>query len=566
MRVGWQQASMLTRSWRPRLVTLLRPRSHAQGIVCSLGRVRFRSDVANVAEVSEEDLLMTASALQGSGAEREGGDPGVRGAMREGGCVAAARHAFQRFGRFAANEKAWQGVTEQILTDGKQELSTMDATMLHSLVHVLAEDARVTRVSFWEELTEVALPVLERSTLQEAVGIAELYAKIQAWQRPVFNAAIQKVRGEMAMHWMKPADMVRLLWIFAKAGTGSRDVSVLSTQLFNEMEDRVLEDFAEFEPDDCVGLLSSMAHFRAEKVGVLQLLGREKLHAAMAAGDLHGPKAAEVCRAYGLLGWRHDTVFRSVAEEMIREYDALQRAKVLSEALPVVRYSASDLAVVAQALLNLKMYRGNTSWFKWGNSYQRMLDVLERRLESAELQTVGAEPLAAAAFVLGRGRRGTEDLGKSMYARMIQLLEQAGAAEERPQDHLERFLHGLSMMGPDRKKSLDAEWLMQWLCNNVYTFVLSDFIMVNRHLVALGCYDREYLQMLVPFYCDDERMKQLKKGDVMELTHTYNGARIREDDIPDGLGKHFFWALGRRFQALTVESRGPRRAPLRRLG
>jgi len=357
---------------------------------------------------------------------------------------------------------------------------------------------------------------------------------------------------------------VRLLWIFAKAGTGSKDISGLATQLFNEMEDRVLEDHAEFEAEDCVGLICSMAHFRAAKIGVLQLLGREKLHAAMAAGDLHGPQAAEVCRAYGLLAWRHDTVFRGVSEEMQREYEALQRARVLSEPLPLVRYSVSDLAEVAYALLSLKMYRGNTSWFKWGSSYQRTLDMLERRLDSKELETVGAQPLAAAAFVLGRGRRGTEDLGKAMYARMMQLLEQAGTAEQPPQDHLERFLHGLTMMGPDRKKSLDAEWLMQWLCNHVYTFVLSDFVKVNRHLVALGCYDREYLQMLVPFYCDDERMKQLSKTDVMQLTHTYNGARIREDDMPEGLGKHFFWALGRRFQALTVESRGPRRPPLRR--
>merc|ERR1712217_550604 len=104
-------------------------------------------------------------------------------------------------------------------------------------------------------------------------------------------------------------------------------------------------------------------------------------------------------------------------------------------------------------------------------------------------------------------------------------------ADGPPQDELPRFLQGLAMMGPTRKKDLDAQWLMQWLCDNLYTLVLSDFILVNRHLVAIGCYDREYLQTLVPFYCDEKQATQLSKTDIMELTNTYNGARIREDDI-----------------------------------
>merc|ERR1711870_5279 len=79
--------------------------------------------------------------------------------------------------------------------------------------------------------------------------------------------------------------------------------------------------------------------------------------------------------------------------------------------------------------------------------------------------------------------------------------------DQPPQDSLERFLHGLAMMGPTRQKELDTQWLMQWLCKNVYTFELSEFILVNRHLVAIRCFDREYLQMLVPFFCDENNSK-----------------------------------------------------------
>lgn len=493
------------------------------------------------------------------------GDAGVRGVLREAGCVAAALHAFERFGRYTANEKAWLGVTQQLLTEGHKELSTMEPHDLRRLIQIFVEDVRVTRATFWAEITDKVLPVLESAKLEDLVELAELYTKIQAWQRPVFSATIRKVRTEMAIHSMEPPKVVRLLAIFGRAGTGSQELSSLATPLFNEVEDRVLEDAADFDVEDCVGLLTSMALFRAVNVPVLKQLGTQHLHGALSEGQLHGPTAAKICRAYGELGWRHDTVFRNVVKEVLGEHAQWQRARVLGETLPLVRYSASDIAMVSLAMLQLKMYRGNTSWFKWGERYRELLDLLMRRLE-AELPSMEAEALAGTAFVLGRARRGSAQLHKALYARMTHLLEGAADAMEPPQDHLERFLHGLAMMGPDRKKDLDAEWLMQWLCNNVYTFVLSDFILVNRHLVMMGCYDREYLQMLVPFYCDPDRMKQLSKSDVMELTHTYNGARIREEDMPDGLGRHFFWALGRRFQRLQVEASRGRRPTLRRVG
>merc|ERR1711920_1043354 len=100
------------------------------------------------------------------------------------------------------------------------------------------------------------------------------------------------------------------------------------------------------------------------------------------------------------------------------------------------------------------------------------------------MSTMTAQPLAAAAFVLGRARRGTDTLYKAMYARMMDLLEVQEQVtpsrgekivfgnDQLPQDFLERFLHGIAMMGPDRKKDLDTQWLMQWLCKHVYTFEL----------------------------------------------------------------------------------------------
>lgn len=487
--------------------------------------------------------------------------------MNEAGCDAAAKHAFERFGRYHANEKAWIIVTNQLLEEGAQDLARMDPVRFASLVRVLAEDARVTRGSFWEDLTEKVEAMLqEQATLQELMVIADLYAKISAWNRPIFRLLQTKVRQEQAVHWMAPSDLVALLDTFSRAGSGSADLSPYATQLFNELEDRILEDFEDFDVEDCLLLLASMARFGAVKVNVLHRIGRECLHPVVSEGQLHGPRAAGICSAYGQLGYRHDTVFKAVVEEVLSENNAWQAARVLGDKLPTLRYSASDIGRIALAMLRNKMYRGNTTWFAWTNKYKEMLNVLNRRVE-AEMSSMDAEGLAATSFALGRARRGSNELYKAMFARMVHLLDGSPEAAQQPQEFLERFLHGLAMMGPDRqKKDIDAEWLMQWLCNNVYTFVLSDFILVNRHLVMMRCHDKEYLQMLVPFFCDPERMKQLTKTDVQELTHAYNGARIREDDCPDGLGRHFFWALGRQYQRHQIEGKASGRPAMRRIG
>jgi len=466
-------------------------------------------------------------------------------------------------------------VSQELLEEGN--LSEMGLGDIKRLVRVLAEDVGLTRASFWEAMTGKVAPALKAADLEDLMELAGQYTRIQAYSKdcmPVFQATVNKVRIDMAIHLMESSGLAKLLTIFGRAGAASKGLSRITAQLFNEMEERVLDDVTDFEVEDCIALVSSMARFRVAKAPVLQCFGREVLHSRLP--DLPGAHAAALCHAYGELGWRHDTVFRSVSTEILEEHESIQRSRIFGQARTSrVKYSASDIAFVTLAMLRLKMYRGNTSWFRWTDTYQELLDILTKRLET-DLPGMCAKPLAAASLVLGRARRGTEELYKAMYARMTEILdgkegappskESVHGGEDPPQDELQQFLHGLAMMGPTRKKDLDTQWLMQWLTKHVYTFVLSDFILVNRHLVSIKCYDREYLLMLVPFYCDEDRCKQLQKSDVMELTNTYNGARIREDDIPDGLGRHFFWMLGRQFQQLHVDGVGHRRAALRRIG
>lgn len=501
----------------------------------------------------------------------------VREALPELGAIGAATEGLKRLGRYGENEVAWQRLARQLLEEGSVE--SMGAQELRGFVKVMAEDVGITQAGFWEAFTARALPVLRDYTqfdLEELLDVAEQYARIQAYTEDciqVFLTTFEKVRRTTAVHTVEPALLALLLTIFGRAGAGSKALSGITSQLFNEMEERIMDSVEDFQVDDCLTLVASMASFRASQTPVLQELGREVLHPRLS--ELTGGQTSHLCHSYGELGWRHDTVFKSVASEILQEAEDIQKARIFGQATFSVKYSVSDIAFVALALLRLKMYRGNTAWFKWGDNYNDLLDVLEKRMET-DLDQMSAKSLAAAAFVLGRARMGSEGLYKAMYEHMTKLLDGQSQAKpsdgptekfmDPPQHDLERFLHGLSMMGPTRQKDLDTQWLMQWLTKNVYTFVLSDFILVNRHLVSIKCCDRDYLLMLVPFYCDKERAELLTKTDIQELTNTYNGARIRETDMPGRLGRHFFWMLGRQYQKLHAEGTGGRRPKVRRVG
>lgn len=464
--------------------------------------------------------------------------------------------ALERFGNYRQNEVGWDRLLDQMLQESG--VSSMRIQDFKGLVRILVDNVQVTKASFWDELTNQALSVLPTASLADLMDLASSYARIRAWSRPVFQATIDTVRREVAVHTMDPKDLVRLLDIFSRAGRASH-LSRISAQLFNEMQDRILEDVHEFTIDESIAIVESMARFRAVKLPVLQLLGREHIHPGVP--ELPAAAATDLCAAYGALGWRHDTTFKEVATRVLSEQEKLQRARLLGATeVASPAYTAAALSALCYAMLQLKMNFGNTSWFRWADNYEELVAILERRVED-ELEDMQARPLANAAYVLGRARLGSEALCRQMYQRFMRLLEISlddNVADEPPQYDLARFLHGLQMMGPSRKKDLDASWLMLWLCQHVDRFVLSDFVRVNRHLVAMGCCDNEYLRMLAKdLFSMEENVRMLTKSDIMELSHTFNSAGLRDED----LGRHLFWALGRRFQKLQAESAGSRSRP-----
>lgn len=483
--------------------------------------------------------------------------------LRQQGAAAAAKHAFERFGRYDGNEVAWRSVCEQLLEQG--DFAGMDVGDLLALVEVLADDVELTRASFWERMTAEVAPTLRSAKLAEISELAAAYTRVGCWEEPVFIAALDRVREEQAVHWMEPQALTQLLDTFSRAGPTSQRLSRLTGQLFNEAQERFIMETSEFDVDSCIAVVKSMARFRYRGgVPVLHKFGSHVLHPELT--ELPSPQISAVCYAYSELGWRHDTVFRNVSLDILSENEQLQRARALGVVGGVERkYSASDIALIVFSLLNLKMHRGRTSWCRWADNYDELIDLLVRRLEE-ELPEVRARPLAAAAYALGRAREGTEELCQAMYEQMVNILRdgEPGVSAnidrgDPPQYELARFLYGLTLMGSTKKKKLDTQWLMQWVTQHLHTLLLRDVIVVNRQLVALGCFDTDYLKVFVPWL--SEQVGKLSKTDIMEVTTTYNQAGLRDED----LGRHFFWALGKQFQKLHGQGL-PRRPQYKRVG
>lgn len=467
--------------------------------------------------------------------------------------------------------------------------------------------------------------------IKELLKLATLYAQIGAWELGVFGALYGAVQREKAVHTLDPASLFQLIHVFSRvpfklsrlAGqildeTIERVQVELEERQFSEVSGKPLDqdparlDFRKVSIEDCLDLLESISIFApgvkkyqtshvpegsawAQEKGepFLRQIARDRLHKDKCyLTEFTGQQAARLCDAYGALSWRHDTVFKDIIMDIQEEQVQLMRSRVLGEAGEIERraadsprdsagspstdsglkYKSHELALICLAMLRMKNFRGDTEWFKWGQNYKELVQLLQRRLEvENELEDMSAKTLAATAYVLGRSRMGTDDLLKAMWNRMMKLLEFGTSRQEHsvwpdpPQQHLPMFLDGLVNMGSQRPKALDAQWFMEWVCKNLWTMEVPDIIRVNRFLTELEIHDREYLQLFVPFFSEEQVMSTLTKDDVVALTVTYNKAKIREEDV----GRHFFWALGRRFQAEHVNrfsGEANKRAALLRIG
>lgn len=519
------------------------------------------------------------------------------------GPVQAAEWASTNRQIYKDDKVAWRPLLDRLSgpdKDGRDigYLRKMTMPDLLRFVKILASDAQVTQSSFWEKVTEATRSTYSHTGLdglEDNLELARLYTKIGAWHRDVFEAVFennelpgegrqQKVRRLTNLHGMPFKQLVDVLSIFARAGSASLQISGWATRAFNAARERIQEEdpeveWQDFSTEQMLSIIDSMARFSTQNnETILRKFGRERLHPKLL--QLEPKDVAKLCSAYSHLGFQHHTVFKEVLLAISDEQQQIQRQRILgltaAGAEEKFRFGSTEMALILDAMLVLKLYRGNNPWFAWGQRFQDLTEIFMRRLEtSKDLEHMAARPLAAGAYALGRAKKGSEGLCQSMMARMMTLLEKDDSDPDKsfhrqdfpdaPQDHLERFVFGIAMMGPSKRKEfLDTEWLREWMCNSYYKLSLQNIVRINRYLVQIRSFDKAYLEVFVEFFCAN--MEQLTKSDVQDLTHTYNHARLGEEAI----GRHFFWALGRQFQQQHVKrvaaKTGRRRPALERYG
>jgi len=144
---------------------------------------------------------------------------------------------------------------------------------LKDLVRLLAVDADLTIASFWDKMTEQIDGLIKSASLGDLTELAEMYCKIGCWNEAVFGMTISMVRKEMAVHWAKTADLAALLDTFSRAGRSSFKLSRWTGQLFNEAQERLMEDAGDFSIDETITIVQSMARFQVKEVPSCSILG-----------------------------------------------------------------------------------------------------------------------------------------------------------------------------------------------------------------------------------------------------------------------------------------------------
>jgi len=482
----------------------------------------------------------------------------------------------------AGEHNGWNHILQVLVKRGTRDKVTSVSEFV-DIVRFVAETVDLELDTFWNSLTRCycwdqdsiergylrarqVSKMLMGANIDQLMDLTRLYSENRLWTDAceiVYLHTYRAVMTKSLIHHMDVKSLCILIDGFSRAGSFNQAVYGQFCRFIDETQDRVLEDIHDFDTDDLVSIVESMARIRVNRPALLQHMGGAKLHKDFL--KLPIKQIVAVCHSYGELGWRHDTVFKEVVLDVIQENVRVQEEQALgSTDTAQSKYAIGDIAMVAQALLLLKMHRGNTTWCKWYDNYEYILDILTRQLEN-EVQNLSAKPLAAAAFVLGRARRGTLEMCKAMLTRMMNILKEKKnlrRSDDPPQYELARLMHGIAMMHPARKEDLETYPLMYWMMENYSEMPFSDVLSINRHLVQMGCYDHGYLKEFEPVLCDE--VPNFKKDDIINITNTYNGAGWRDDDFERG--RHLFWALGRRMQSLRIDEQAGRRPRYQRHG
>ncbi|CEM13688.1 unnamed protein product [Vitrella brassicaformis CCMP3155] len=192
---------------------------------------------------------------------------------------------------------------------------------------------RFHQATFWDKVTESSRPLFEaeRTHLDQLLNIGDSYAKISCRSDSLIQLLIR--RGRQDFHGLPTDTVTRLVTILASLGRKH-------IQLMNDVAELVIEEAVAFSARSLIDLLHSYAALESRDEEMLRHAAR-RLHPLLCVGKLTPFEKTKLARTYALLKFNHSTFFRTVAEEILGEYERLQAKIGLGQV------EQQDLAVTA---------------------------------------------------------------------------------------------------------------------------------------------------------------------------------------------------------------------------
>jgi len=265
----------------------------------------------------------------------------------------------------ADGSSPWQSFTEDLIRDTKGQ-RPKDIASFTRLVETLTMDAELAQGEFWYEFTDSMKDVINLASLEELIPVARNYAFLNCRSEVLFNRVVRE--GQNLLDKLE-ADQIPLfvdvLDVLGKAKVSNR-------LLFRNTADHLVDDgdlVQAFSDDQLIRVIESMADLGVRHDPLFRHLGRQRLHNV----DLQSSQAARLARAYGLLGYRHDTIFKKWVKELLQFHEKKRHETKKS-------FSLGEMTFIVEAMILTKRYRGKTEWWDADQDFGDLIAILARRL------------------------------------------------------------------------------------------------------------------------------------------------------------------------------------------
>jgi len=421
--------------------------------------------------------------------------------------------------------------------------------------------ANYDAAAFWTKFVAKGMTVIgdtriEDNNMESLVDVAGAIARVRLKDIGFFTVFVERARSAMHNDEEMPPGRV------AQFASVISSVKLRDPQAYFAVGQRVIEDPASFSTDDLIRIMASLGNVDYQFEELTRTIGRH-LHPQVL--ELPHEQRVELAFAYGHIGIRHDTFFKTIVKDLLSAYDEYQKGVAIGareEDLSALRerlYSVRSMALIVDAMITLKMYRERTAWWDKKADFLQLAAMIESQCDDDVVAKMDGRDLAAVAHCMHFSKRYDPGLVRRMVNRYKVLLD--GSILDGEQEWLSKFFTHISLTGVrKRKQDLVLQPYAQWLCKNATALELSEVCNLLRRMADLGFDNHEFYKAFIPFFYDN--MQELGMADVGCIVDSFNKVKLHNDVM----GDRFFYKLGLHFQDQVVLKSGETSKKVQRIG